>query len=251
MTAKNGRAPRSPLVQPAFYFARRGTEEVFFAVVDHLIDRGGRVVDVVLGEVGAVDALADPVHDRIDRVAVRGRAELDSVRASTGRVIAGVGLADVGAGSSGRDVQVRVLPIPEAAVGRDHHPIAIWCDGRAFEPGAGSTRKRAAAGVLDLFTSVVVALSPSYGAILVEWPLPCPYEVGERPDGFEFADFYLATDYVGREKLDKIAALASDRCTTLPEGTLFLTSGLFGARAESVEDIGTWAALAVVAADRA
>ncbi len=247
---KASKPPRPPFVEPGFYFADRSTEEAFFLVVDHLLDRGATLTgEALVGQPGSADEVADLTYHEIDRVVLHTRDELSALRESGGRTIAGVTLSGVEPGSSGRDVQVRVLPIPDAAVGRDRHPIAIWCDGRAFEPDATSAaRKRAAADVLELFTSAVAALSPSYAAILFEWPLPSPDEVNGRPDGFEFADCYLATDYVGTRQLRKLSSLLDGAYRTdLEHGTLFLTSGVFAQEPDAADKVRTQAALAVAA----
>jgi len=136
------------------------------------------------------------------------------------------------------------------AVGRDHHPIAIWCDGRSFEADAPtSTRKRAAAGVLELFTSTLTALSPSWGSILFAWPLPSPSEVASRPNGFEFPDFCLSEKYVGKRKIQRIADLVDNSCITyLANGILVLTSGLFAPKPHNAEAVRVQAALAIASA---
>jgi hypothetical protein len=169
-----GRSPKSrgplpPFVEPSFYFANLSIHDALLAVVRYLVDRGGHVIDGALGELGDADAAADLKFSSVERIAVDDIDDLVSSHATTGRVIADVTLAEVGQGSAGRNVIVRALAIPEAAVGTDHHPISIACDGRAFEPNVTpAQRKRAAGDILAFFTGLVSALQPSYAAILFE-----------------------------------------------------------------------------------
>jgi len=205
----------------------------------------------VLGEAGNSDSIGNLTFSRVDQVNIGDREELESLIRSAERTVAGVRLTNVGVGSSGRDIYVRVLPIPEEAVGRDRHPISLWCDGRAFEPDARpAVKKRAADGIISLFSSIIAALSPSYGAILVEWPLPCPYEILSRPDGFEFSDAYLGTNYVGESRIKSIAARFGGRKIQFENGMLFLSSGLFGEVGKSAEDLGKQVASAIIEADQ-
>ncbi|WP_322753644.1 hypothetical protein [Frankia sp. Cas3] len=242
-------SPRPPFAEPAFYFAERGTEEAFSLVVEYLAEKGASFGMALLGGKGNADEMADLIQYEIERVSVANRRELETVRRATGRAVAGVTLSGVQPGGAGRDVEVRVLPIPEDAVGIDRHPIALWCDGSAFElhtPMAPKTRR--SEDLLDLFVSVVAALSPAYGSLLISWPLPGPTEVAARPDGFEFADFYVSADYVGRPAFNKMtSAIDRDHQKSLDSGALFLTSGLFSSTPTRNIGVGRMAAGAIAA----
>jgi hypothetical protein len=174
-------------------------------LIEYLVEKGASLTGTaLLGGTGSPDEMADLIYDKIDRVPVESTDELIRLRRTTGRAVAGVPLKGVQPGGAGYDVDVRVLPIPENAVGYDRHPIAIWCDGAALEPGTPSaTRARRSEELRDLFVSVVKELSPAYGSILISWPLPSPAEIAARPDGFEFSDFYVSADYVGRAAIGR------------------------------------------------
>jgi hypothetical protein len=243
------REPLPPFVEPSFYFSNFSTHDALLAVVRHLADSGAHVIGGTLGELGDADATAHLKFSFAERVAADDINDLLSIHAEKGRAIADVTLAGVGQGSAGRNVIVNALPIPEAAVGTDHHPISIACDGRAFEPHVSpSQRKRAARDVLAFFTALVSALRPSYGAILFEYPLPCPYEVAERPDGFEFADCYLSKDWLD-DSLTKHASSLRDsgQWLDVADGAIILTSGTFAGKPD-VDGLPALAALAVVRA---
>jgi hypothetical protein len=238
-----------PFVEPSFYFAGLSSHDALLAVVRHLVDNGADIINGTLGEAGDADATANLKFSFAERVAADDIDDLLSVRAEKGRAIADVTLAGVGQGSAGRNVIVSALPIPEAAVGRDHHPISIACDGRAFEPQVSpAQRKRAARDVITFFTALVSALRPSYGAILFEYPLPCPYEVAERPDGFEFADCYLSSDYLD-DSLTKHASRLryNGQWLDVADGAIILTSGVFAGQPD-VDGLPALAALAIVRA---
>jgi hypothetical protein len=223
-------------------------------LVEYLVEKGASLTGTaLLGGTGSPDEMADLIYDKIDRVPVESTDELIRLRQTTGRAVAGVTLKGVQPGGAGYDVQVRVLPIPENAVGRDRHPIAIWCDGVAFESDTTSTKKaKRAKEILDLFVSVVTDLSPAYGSILISWPLPSPADVAARPDGFEFADFYVSADYLGRITIGKIEqAIDEHHRFDLGSGTLFLTSGLFSSPPARNDDVGGRTARAIAAAGRA
>lgn len=248
--AGKSREPRPPFVEPAFYFADLDSTAAFFRVVDHLLDRGAALAGrALLGDAGDADHLADLIHGQADQVPVASRAELAAAGKDTGRAIAGVTLSGVGPGSSGRDVEVRVLPIPDTAVGRDHHPIAIWADGHAFDPAATpAARTRTAREVLDLFSTAIIALAPAYGAIPVEWGLPSPSKVAARPDGVGLADCYVSADYVGERRHSRLVDLATaEHRVPLATGTLFLTSGLFAPRPGNADEIRQRLAAAIAA----
>jgi hypothetical protein len=245
------REPLPPFVEPSFYFSNLSTHDALLAVVCHLVDRGAHIIDGALGELGDADASADLKFSSVERVAVDGKDGLLSIHAKTGRAIADVTLADVGQGSAGRNAIVRALSIPEAAVGADHHPISIACDGRAFEPDVSrAQRKRAAGDVLAFFTELVSALRPSYGAILFEYPLPSPYEVAERPDGFEFADCYLSKGYLDDSMMKHASSLRDNgQWIDIAGGAIILTSGVFAERPE-FDGLPALAAMAIVRASR-
>jgi hypothetical protein len=243
------REPLPPFVEPSFYFAKLSTHDALLAVVRHLVDRGAHIIDGTLGELGDADAIADLKFSFVERIAVDDMSDLQSIQAEAGRAIADVTLADVGPGSAGRNVIVRALSIPEGAVGTDHHPISIACDGRAFEPYVRpAQRKRAARDVLTFFTALVSALRPSYGAIMFEYPLPCPYEVAERPDGFEFADCYLSKDYLDDSITKHASKLRGNgQWIDIADGAIILTSGVFAKQPE-VDGLPASAAMAIVRA---
>ncbi|WP_239307873.1 hypothetical protein [Frankia sp. Cj3] len=245
-------SPRPPLVEPSFYFAERDTEDAFSLVIDYLIEKGASFGAALLGGEGDVDEMADLIRYEIERVGIANQRELENFRRATGRVIAGVTLSGVQPGGAGRDVEVRILPISEDAVGLDRHPIAVRCDGIAFESYApSSTRIRRSKDILDLFVSMVAALSPAYGSLLISWPLPSPTDVAASPDGFEFADFYVSADYVGRSAFSKMMrAVDMDHREILDGGTLFLTSGLFSSIPTRNIGVGSLAANAIAAARR-
>jgi hypothetical protein len=236
-------------VELAFYFSNLGTHDALIAVVRHLVDKGAYVIDGVLGELGDADTTADLKYSFVKRVAVDDIDDLLSIQAKEGRVIADVTLADVGQGSADRDVIVSALLIPDAAVGTDHHPISIACDGRAFEPYVSTARKkRAAHDVLAFFSELVSALQPSYGAIMFEYPLPSPGQVAEQPDGFEFADCYLSKDYLSDSLTKQAPSLRNHgQWLDVADGAIILTSGVFAQRPE-VEGLSELAAMAIVRA---
>jgi hypothetical protein len=241
--------PLPPFVEPSFYFSNPSTHDSLLAVVHHLVDSGAHIIGGTLGELVDADASANLTFSFVERVAVDNINDLLSIHTKTGRAIADVTLAEVGQGSAGRNVIVRALSIPEAAVGTDHHPISIACDGRAFEPYVSpAQRKRAARYMLTFFRALVSALRPSYGAILFEYPLPSPYEVAERPDGFEFADCYLSKDYLD-DSMTKHASNLRDKGQWLDtaDGAIILTSGVFAEQPE-VDGLPALAALAIVRA---
>ncbi len=245
-------SPRPPFAEPAFYFAERGTEDAFSLVVDYLAGKGASFSMALLGGKGNADEMDDLIQYEIERVSVANWRELETVRRATGRAVAGVTLSGVQPGGAGRDVEVRVLPISEGAVGIDRHPIAIWCDGSAFElhaPVAAKTRR--SEDLLDFFVSTVAALSPAYGSLLISWPLPGPMEVAARPDGFEFADFYVSADYVGRPAFNTmVSGIDLDHKKNLDSGALFLTSGIFSSIPTMNIGVGKMAAEAIAAAGR-
>jgi hypothetical protein len=249
-----GRTPKSreplpPFVEPSFYFSNLSTRDALLAVARHLVDRGAHIIDGTLGELGDADAAADLKFSSVERIAVDNIDDLLSIQAKTGRALADVTLAEVGQGSAGRNVIVRALSIPEAAVGTDHHPISIACDGRAFEPNVSpAQRKRAARDMLTFFETLVSALRPSYGAILFEYPLPSPYEVAERPDGFEFADCYLSKDYLDGSITKHASNLRHNgQWLDSTDGAIILTSGVFAEQPE-VDGLPALAAMAIVRA---
>jgi hypothetical protein len=198
---------------------------------------------------GDADATANLKSSFAERVAAEDINDLLSIHAELGRAIADVTLAGVGQGSAGRNVVVSALQIPEVAVGTDHHPISIACDGRAFEPYVSPAQwERAACDMLMFFTALVSALRPAYGAILFECPLPCPCEVAEQPDGFELADCYLSKDYLD-DSITKHASELRDNGQWLDvaEGAIILTSGVFAQRPR-VDALAALAALSIVRA---
>jgi hypothetical protein len=245
----NSEEPLPPFVEPSLYFSNLSTHDSLLAVICHLVDKGAHIIDVTRGELGDADATANLEFSFVERITVDDVNDLLSIHAKTGRAIADVTLAEVGQGSAGRNVIVRALSIPEAAVGTDHHPISIACDGRAFEPYVSpAQRRRAARDVLIFFTALVSALRPSYGAILFEYPLPCPYEVAERPDGFEFADCYMSKDYLDDSMTKHASNLrANGQWLDIADGAIILTSGVFAERPE-VDGLPALAALAIVRA---
>jgi hypothetical protein len=212
-------------------------------------DTGAHIINSTLGELGEADATASLTFSFVETIAVADIDDLLSAHSKTGRAIADVTLADVGRGSAGRNVIVRALPIPEAAVGTDHHPISIACDGRAFEPYASPAElKRAAGDVMSFFTGLVSGLRPSYGAILFEYPLPSPYQVAEQPDGFEFADCYLSKGYLDNSIMKHASKLRVNRqWLDIADGAIILTSGVFAERPE-VDGLPQRAAMAIVRA---
>lgn len=222
------REPLPPFVEPSLYFEDLTTHDALLRVVHHLLGRGAAVVSGVLGEPGDADASASLKSSSADRVTVADIDELLSAQATKGRAIAEVTLASAGQGCSGRDVIVSALSIPEAAAGADRHPVSIACDGRAFEPyAASSQRARAARDVLAFFADLAT-LQPSYGAIMFEYPLPSPYQVAERPDGFEFADCYLSNRYLS-SAITRHAPTLRDggQWRDVADGAIILTSGIF------------------------
>jgi hypothetical protein len=246
------RDPLPPFVEPSFYFSNLGTHDALLAVVRHLVGRGAHIIHATLGELGDADATANLQFSFAERITVTDVNDLLSIHAKTGRAIANVMVADVGPGSAGRNVIVKALSIPEAAVGTNRHPISIACDGRAFEPNVSPVqRKRAARDVMTFFTELVSALRPSYGAILFEYPLPCPYEVAERPDGFEFADCYLSKDYLNDSITGHAAKLRDNgQWLDIADGAIILSSGVFAEQPE-VHGLPVLAAMAIVRASAA
>jgi hypothetical protein len=241
------RPPLPPFVEPSFYFSNLSTHGALLAVVRHLVDQGAHIVDGTLGELGDADMTASLTFSFVETFTVDDIDDLLSVHAKTGRIIAHVTLADVGPGSAGRNVVVRALSIPEAAVGTDHHPISIACDGRAFEPYVSPAQvKRAAHDVMIFFTGLVSALRPSYGAVLFEYPLPSPYQVAERPDGFEFADCYLSKDYLDVSITKHASSLRDNgQWLDIADGAIILTSGVFADRPQ-VDGLPALAAMSIV-----
>jgi hypothetical protein len=241
------REPLPPFVEPSFYFSNLSTHDALLAVVRHLVDKGSHIVYGTLGELGDADTIANLKFSFAERITVTDVNDLLSIHAKTGRAIVDVTLAEVGPGSADRNVIVRALSIPEAAVGTNRHPISIACDGRAFEPNVSpAQRKRAARDVMIFFTALVSALRPSYGAILFEYPLPCPYEVAERPDGFEFADCYLSKDYLDDSMTRHASNLRDNgQWLDIADGAIILTSGVFAEQPE-VDGLPALAALAIV-----
>jgi hypothetical protein len=248
--AKASQPPRTPFVEPAFYTGKQETELTLLALIRHLIGAGASLAgEGLLGEEGAADSTADPLYSAIDRVSIRNEKELLSHLEPGGRILVGVTLSGVPVGAAGRDVQVRMLPIAPAAVGQVRHPVAIWCDGAAFEPHASaSKRTRAAADVRQLFESVTAALKPDYGAIEFAWPLPTPFDVAQQPDGFEFKDFYLSRDYLDPTAFTQVAsAIDDEHRQPVAHGELFLTSGVFAPPPVRDDGAGTIAARAIAA----
>jgi hypothetical protein len=235
VTTLDPEPPRSPVIEPAFYVADTPSFDTFLHIVDHLITRGARVTGLAeVGHAGDLDELADPRYDGVDSFPVSSRADLVTLWRDTGRAPVRITLADAGPASSGRLVGLDVLPIPDAAVGHDRHPIALACDGRLFEPDtAPAARHPTAMAILELFTSTIEVLRPSYGAIQGEYPLPCPTQIAEEPSGFEFGDCYLSARYLGSDTLTRLAdEIPAAHLRPLADGALILTTSAYGTPAE-------------------
>ena len=245
--------PRAPFAEPSFYFGERSSQEALVLLVEHLLSKGAALTgNVVLSESADLDAVADPTWASIRRAEVSGVDAIREIAANPTLSVVGVRLSNVVTYAGGRDVEVRLLPISDHAVGRDRHPIAIWCDGEPFERYVPVRRtQRAAAELLQLFTSVVDRLEPDYGAILFAWPLPSPSEIAERPDGFEFQDFFLGRRYVGDTTIQLTAQTVGSACSqSLASGSLYLTSGVFGPVGPESTAHGPTIARLIVAASR-
>jgi hypothetical protein len=96
----------------------------------------------------------------------------------------------------------------------DHHPLAVWAEGSAFD-GTLPTINRARTLKVGLrayksFVSLVQSLSPAYASITSEIGLDCPSDLLQDPRSYAFSDFYISESYIGSSALEKICKLYAD-----------------------------------------
>jgi hypothetical protein len=109
-----------------------------------------------------------------------------------------------------RDVAeiVTYVSISNAATPNDHHPIGIWTDGDIFSKAQNTTEQcrspKAGQQVYKKFRALVAALSPSYAAITVSWPLECPTDLSIDSRTSSFRNFYISSKYIGAKRLRDI-----------------------------------------------
>jgi hypothetical protein len=246
------RPPAAPFVELAIYDATKPDREVFQSVLDCLSERGASAVGTALGhEVADVDTdFAGPTDLEPVPVAIESLADVDG-QAGPRRRIVSVDVADAVPFAPSRFVQATYLRVDSRFVGVDEHPVALWASGEAFGGPATAATKRVGAQVRELFEAVVDWITPSYGALTVDWPLASPQHLAADDKAFgDYRDFYLGSDYVGEETLHRVERAASGLDVRRASGGLYVySSPAFGGPGFDATDAGAAFVRAIKRAD--
>jgi hypothetical protein len=109
----------------------------------------------------------------------------------------------------------------------DYHPLTIysWAD-----PVTGQDRRSAKETVqnrintLKRFCDLVEITRPSYGAITIEVPMPCPVDLGLIGGSGAFYNFFVSEQYIGPKNITRLQDLFSDAFVKPVTGGIFVST---------------------------
>ncbi len=186
-----------PFLELNFYSKSRPESETFADLARHALRAGGRATGKGLGyprgqngECGLFGSISDePIQEL--QFSEENASELIS-----DSDLCVIQLEFVNASGIYGDMMEKLTytSIPDAAIGIDRHPVAIWTDGQAFEfdeqdsPDAEKYGLRA----YERFTDFCRMLDPDYGAITVEDTIPISTELLLNSKYTVLRDFYVS-----------------------------------------------------------
>lgn len=228
------KGPEAPFVELGFYYSGLSDQDAFLRVTKGALQLGARFSGVGFAHHGAgigrqpfagtLDLLCEATTiDDLDSL-------IEKLNDPDVRVVELRMHNIIGTASDVPDI-LTLLSIPREAMGKNHHPVAVWSGGDMFSGPAGRPGKsqkkraeRAGRHIYKRFLKLVEATDASYAAITVEWPLLCPYELEVDPEHARFRDFFVSEAYLGEEGVRSVAELFSGAYTERTGSGLYVST---------------------------
>ncbi len=121
--------------------------------------------------------------------------------------------------------------VSEQALQFETNPISIVGEGWRFStPGYEKERRADATTCYRRFVEVCKALKPSYGAILNEDSLTCPFDLKQGNGTRCFSNFFISEQAFGTSMLAKIESMYHDAYTERFQEGLYVSTWMFSPR---------------------
>ena len=207
-----------PYLEISFYFSDTSESDSFqeiFSVLrkmgtNYLTEEG---VLVYQAEYARAENFPSVHHAPSQEIVRMELDELISAMMDEKTKVLQVGLVDaVGTVEGGIELLTYSPISSEAAMRGDHHPISLLTTGGLFALPLEERKplgqiKKASRKVYQRFCDLVRALSPSYGAITIEYPLECPEDLRIDSRSLAFRDFFMSDSFLGSSSMRKIEDL--------------------------------------------
>lgn len=212
------RNPEPPFLELGFFLSRLNGNQALEKLVRHLVYKRRSMPRAIIASRNSLPGPAANAEEatlgaqrRIDRVSDLWKALGDPAQQIHKVMLEGATRIV----SDCREIAA-VLSTGSKGVETSGSCVAIWTEGESLSHPAdsfgnsstGSMGRKAIAAFRDL----VLALSPAYGAITVDYGLESPEDLMNDPRTYAFTDFYLDREFIGHANLQQIRNRFPNAC---------------------------------------